>query len=110
MKRVVWSFDAKEDLAEIIAYIRARSGNTISREILGRIRDKVAKVSGFPEGYRPVPELYDIGISDIREIIESPWRILFRSSVEEVRIISVIDGRRNIEEVLFRKIMDGKLK
>jgi len=110
MKKIVWAFDAREDLAEIIAYIKEHSGAKISREILDRIRDKVARTSVFPEGYRVVPELNEIGVSDIREIIEAPWRILFRTSDNEIRIISVVDGRRNIEEILYRKMMEGKLK
>ena len=109
MKKIVWAFDAREDLAEIIAYIKEHSGTKISREILDRLKDKIVKTSEFSEGYRVVPELNEIGVSDIREIIESPWRILFRASTNEIRIISVIDGRRNIEEILYRKMMEGKL-
>ena len=110
MKKIVWATDAREDLAEIITYIKEHSGPRFSREILDRLKGKVVKTSGFPEGYRVVPELNEIGVSDIREIIESPWRILFRASTSEIRIISVIDGRRNIEEILYRKMMEGKLK
>jgi toxin ParE1/3/4 len=27
-----------------------------------------------------------------------------------MEIISIIDGRRNLEEILYKKIMDGKIK
>jgi len=110
MKKISWTFDAKSDLTEIISYIRERSGGKISREIFDRFQEKVTKAAEFPESCRIVPELSEIGVVEIREIIESPWRIFFRSSNSELSIISVIDGRRNVEEILYRKMMEGKLK
>jgi len=109
-KLVKWSFDAKTDLVEIISYIKETSGPKIAGQVYERIKDKVSKCTNYPEGYRVVPELQDIGMFEYREIIESPWRIFFRLAEDEVRIVSVIDGRRNVEDILYKKVMEGKLK
>ena len=50
-----------------------------------------------------------IGVIDIREIIENPWRIFYRITTHEIQVISVIDGRRNVEEILYKKVIDGKM-
>jgi len=110
MRLIQWSFDARSDLVEIVSYIKENSGTKIAKQIYDRIQDKVTKAADYPDGHRVVPELQEIGVFEIREIIESPWRIFFRASSTEVRIISVIDGRRNVEEILYKKMMEGKLK
>ena len=107
---VQWSFDARSDLVEIVSYIKENSGTKIAKAIYDRIQEKVTKATDYPEGYRVVPELLEIGVFEVREIIESPWRIFFRTNDAEIRIISVIDGRRNVEEILYKKMMEGKLK
>ncbi|WP_304226598.1 type II toxin-antitoxin system RelE/ParE family toxin [Gracilinema caldarium] len=108
-KKIVWSQDASDDLFNIVSYIKEKSGTTIAYEIYHRIINHVEKIDLFPESGRVVPELISIGILDIREIIETPWRIFYRVTESEFQIISVIDGRRNIEEILYKKVIDGKL-
>jgi len=109
-RQVKWSFDAKTDLVEIVSYIKEASGPKVARQVYDRISDKISKCTDYSESYRVVPELQEIGVLEYREIIESPWRIFFRATEEEIRIVSVIDGRRNVEDILYKKIMEGKLK
>ena len=109
-KRIIWSQDASDDLLEIIDYIKENSGKVIAYEIYTRIIDHVESIDSFPESGRVVPELMTIGITDLRELIESPWRIFYRVTSNEIQIISVIDGRRNVEEILYKKVIDGKIK
>mgnify|MGYP000849914591 FL=1 len=108
-KKIVWSQDASDDLIDIVTYIKEKSGKNIATEIYQRIITHVEKIDIFPEGGRVVPELISIGVLDIREIIENPWRVFYRITSTEVQIISVIDGRRNIEEILYKKVIDGKM-
>jgi toxin ParE1/3/4 len=108
-RKIVWSQDASDDLIEIISYIRDKSGKNIAKEIYQRIIKRVENIEILPKSGRVVPELVSIGVLDIREIIEKPWRIFYRITKEEIQIISVIDGRRNIEEILYKKVIDGKL-
>ena len=108
-KKIVWSQDASEDLIEIVTYIKEKSGKNIANEIYQRIINHVEKIDIFPESGRVIPELMSIGVIDIREIIENPWRIFYRITTHEIQIISVIDGRRNVEEILYKKVIDGKM-
>ena len=108
-KKIIWSQYASDDLVEIITYIKERSGKQIANEIYLRIINHVEKIVIFPESGRLIPELLALGIIDIREIIETPWRIFYRVETSEVQIISIIDGRRNVEELLFKKVIDEKI-
>jgi len=108
-KKIVWSQDASDDLIDIVTYIKEKSGKNIANEIYQRIISHVEKIDDFPETGRVVPELLSIGVIDIREIIETPWRIMYRITSNKIQIISVIDGRRNVEEILYKKVIDGKI-
>jgi len=108
-KKIVWSQDASDDLIDIVTYIKDKSGKNIANEIYQRIISHVEKIDVFPEGGRVVPELISIGVLDIREIIENPWRVFYRITSTNIQIISVIDGRRNIEEILYKKVIDEKI-
>jgi toxin ParE1/3/4 len=108
-KKIVWSQDASDDLIDIVTYIKEKSGKNIANEIYKRLLSHVEKIDIFPECGRVVPELISIGVLDIREIIENPWRIFYRITSNEIQIISVIDGRRNIEEILYKKVIDEKI-
>lgn len=108
-KKKVWSQDANGDLIDIITHIKEKSGKNIATDIYQRIISHVEKIDIFPENGRVIPELISIGVIDIKEIIESPWRIFYRIASNEIQIISVIDERRNVEEILYRKIIDGKI-
>lgn len=106
--KILWSKDASDDLVEIISFIAERSGRKMARGIYFRIKDEVESVREFPATGRVVPELTSIGITEIHELIEPPWRIFYRIYQNEVRVLSVIDERRNIEEILYRKVIDRK--
>lgn len=108
--KIVWSQDASDDLIDIVTYIKEKSGKNIAAEIYSRIILHVEKISISSTIGRIVPELMSIGIHDIREIIEKPWRIFYRITSNEIHIISVIDGRRNVEELLYKKVIDGKIE
>lgn len=108
-KEIVWSQDASDDLIEIVTYIKEKSGRNIANEIYQRIMNHIENIDDFPESGRFVSELMSIGVIDIREIIEKPWRIFYRIISNKIQIISVIDGRRNVEEILYKKVIIGKM-
>lgn len=107
---ISWSVDAADELAQIVKYIREHSSKKTASDVYNRIKVKVDSTMSVPESGRIVPELSTIGINDIHEFIENPWRIFYKVVGQEIRIISIIDGRRNLEEILYKKIMDGKLR
>ena len=56
-------------------------------------------------------ELKDIGIYGIYELTIKPWKVYYKISDNNKRafILFVLDGRRNIEEILISKVIDNKL-
>ena len=57
-----------------------------------------------------MPLLREFGIIDIHQININPWLIYYKVENDSMKIISIIDMRRNLEEILYQKIMERKIK
>ena len=100
---VIWSNIAEKDLIDIVEYISADSPSTALKSFKN-IKQKASKLYSFPESGRVVPELRDQGIVQYRELIISPWRVIYRRAEKSVYVLSVLDARQNIEDILFRRL------
>ena len=97
--QVAWAAVAQHDLKQIIDYIAIDSPGNASR-ILQKIKQKVSDIYFMPDRGRIVPELKEQGIHIYRELIISPWRVIYRISDTTIFVLSVIDSRRNVEDIL----------
>ena len=104
---IVWARVAENDLKEMIDYI-AIDSPTNALKIFKKIKNKASGLYTMPERCRIVPELKDQGIMQYRELIISPWRIMFRITEIKVYILSVLDARRNIEDILLKRLVSMK--
>lgn len=103
--KVIWSHVAEADLNKIIEYI-AEDGINNALTIFHKIKDKCSTLFTFPNRGRIVPELQEYGILLYRELIIEPWRIIYRISDNYVYILSVIDSRQNVEDILLNRFTD----
>lgn len=101
---IVWTQVAENDLREIIEYISADS-NVKARNVLKKIKQYALNLYTFPEKGRIVPELQDQGIFQYRELVIPPWRLMYRIDEQIFYVLSVIDSRRNVEDVLLARFM-----
>ena len=102
--QVVWAEIAQHDLTQIIDYIAIDSPGNASR-ILQKIKQKVSALYSMPVRGRIVPELKEHGIHTYRELIIAPWRVIYRISDTTVFVLSVIDSRRNVEDILLERLI-----
>ncbi len=105
---VIWSETSEKDLMGIVEYIAADSPSN-AFEIFKEIKQKASSLYTFPDRSRIVPELQDQGIFLYRELIVPPWRIIYRISEKAVYVLSVLDSRRNVEDILLRRLISSKL-
>ncbi len=107
MKRfkVEWSRPASKDLLNVIEYISQENIDAAIR-ILETIKSTCKTLNQSPERGRVVPELKAYGIFSYRELIISPWRIIYRISERKIFILAVIDSRRNIEDILIERFLE----
>ncbi len=103
--KVSWAAVARNDLKQIIEYIAVDSPGNASR-ILIKIKHKTSDLYTIPERGRVIPELKDQGIQTYRELIVAPWRIIYRITDTTVLVLSVIDSRRNVEDLLLDRFVN----
>jgi len=101
---ILWAVVAERDLLGIVDFIADNDPGT-AIEILHRIRAGTAKLDHSPSRGRIVPELLRHGISRYREIVIKPWRVIYRIEEKSVYVISVIDGRRHVEDLLLARLL-----
>jgi plasmid stabilization system protein ParE len=95
---------AQCDLHSIIEFIAA-DDPVAAEHALDQIEGRVASLRDLPERGRVVPELAAFGIHTYRELVVTPWRIVYRVSGRTVHVLAVLDGRRNIEDVLLDRLV-----
>jgi len=104
---VLWARVAEDDLTSIIKYIHA-DNPIAAKENLKKIKTKVSNLNIFPDRGRIAPELKEQGISQYRELIITPWRVIYRISDSSVYVLSVIDSRQNVEDILLHRLVRQK--
>ncbi|MDH7512470.1 MAG: type II toxin-antitoxin system RelE/ParE family toxin [Clostridiales bacterium] len=104
---VIWAESAEKDLISIIDYISIDSP-FVAHEKFKEIQTKASNLKIYPERGRIVRELQEQGIIQYRELIISPWRIIYRISEKKVYVLSVLDSRRNVEDILLGRFINPK--
>lgn len=100
--RILWSKSAQIDLEDIINYIKLDSKPN-AHKVLAKVKSQVSELYFFPDKGRVIPELERFNIKSYRELIISPWRVFYKHIGNTITIVAVIDGRRNIEDILLRR-------
>ena len=101
---IIWAGVAENDLKEIIEYIAIDSpANAL--KTLEKVKQKASSLYTLPERGRVVPELKDQSIILYRELIVPPWRIIYRVSEMKVYVLSVLDARQNVEDILLKRLI-----
>jgi toxin ParE1/3/4 len=105
--KIHWANVALNDLIEIIEYISIDSPAD-ALKILRKIKKMASSLHSLPERGRVVSELQDQGILIYREIVIPPWRIIYRIADNDVYVLTVVDARRNVEDILLKRLAYNK--
>ncbi|MCG8640793.1 MAG: type II toxin-antitoxin system RelE/ParE family toxin [Desulfobacterales bacterium] len=92
--------DSEKDLFEIYDYIKKAGYPQNAEAIFSEIETACRNLSSNPEkGHYPI-ELQRIDVYEYREINVNVYRIIYQIIKSDVFIHCILDGRRNIPEVL----------
>ena len=100
---VIVSKSAEDDLREIVDYYKTLNPSYVE-SVIAQFEHNILSLSHFPLSGRVVPELYDQGIEQYREIIQGLYRIVYEIRAEEVVVHAVIDSRKILEYILLAKL------
>lgn len=89
---------------EILDYYKSINFE-LAEKLLSSIEKQINRLKSFPEQGRVVPELEHQNIIDYRELIEGNYRIIYAIQEKTVIIHTIIDSRRNLEDLIIQKLM-----
>ena len=92
--KVDWTEHAYAQLDEAMAFI-ARDRPETAMVWLERILDAGASLAEMPDRGRVVPEA---AREDVRELIISPYRLIYRRGPKAVTVTMVVHERRDLKE------------
>jgi plasmid stabilization system protein ParE len=95
--RVRWTDRAKTRLRLIHDHI-AKDSPLVSSQVVERLLQRSIQIGNLPYSGRAVPEYQR---DDIREVLEQPYRIIYRIFLDRVDIITVMH---------YRQLLPGDLK
>ena len=101
--KIIWTETALADLVGIIEYI-AQDSLANAKKILKSIKSKASNLYLSPQQGRVVPELQDQGITQYHELVINPWRLIYRIADNTVFVLSVLDARQNVEDILLKRL------
>jgi addiction module RelE/StbE family toxin len=88
--KVKWTDNAVAHLVNIYEYISLNSP-TYAKQMVDKITRRSVQIASHPLSGRKVPE-YDSEV--IRELIEQPYRIIYRIRQDQIDVLAVIHGAR----------------
>ncbi len=103
---VEWAVSADLDLARIVEYI-ANDSVIDALNVLARIKEQAEALKESPNRGRVVPELASQGIYVYSEKVVAPWRLIYRIDAEHVYVLTVVDSRRNLEDILLERLVEA---
>lgn len=103
--KVFLTDDAARDLEELYDYIDVHDVPGKADYVLDQIEQAFSNLSDNPgRGVCP-KELLAVGLREYREIFFKPYRINYRLISENVYVMVIADGRRDMQTLLLRRLL-----
>ena len=102
---VVLTHGAERDLEAIHDYIAQFDCVESAAHVLDRLMAVVAELRMFPERGSHPRELSALGIREFRQVMFKPYRAIYRVVGNRVVIHLIVDGRRNLQSLLARRLL-----
>ncbi len=96
---------AARDLEGIHTYITESDSPENADYVLDQLLGLVDTLSHFPERGRFPKELISLGMKEYRQVLFKPYRVIYRVQGKQVLIYLIIDGRRDMQSVLERRLL-----
>jgi len=98
---------AASDLEELYEYIAEHDAPEKAEYVLSKIEKTFGSLSQSPQRGTYPKELRVLGIRDYREIFFKPYRLIYRVTGNKVYVLLIADGRRDMQTLLQRRLLEG---
>ena len=96
---------ALQDLKEVFNWVAANDSRAKASNLLDKLQETSKSLANLPLRGHALPELQAIGSHNFLEIHQGPYRIIYHIQGEIVYIDAVLDGRRDMQELLNARLL-----
>ena len=96
--------DAVYDLENLYDYIEVHDAPEKADYLVDKIEDAFLSLTENPERGAYPNELLALGLREYREIYFKPYRIIYRVIAQDVYVMVIADGRRDMQALLQRRL------
>lgn len=102
---VLLTDDAARDIGNLFDYINLHGAPGSVDHVLEQIEKALNGLSEYPQRGTYPKELLAIGIREYREIFFKPYRIIYRVVDNNVYVLMIVDGRRDMQTLLEERLL-----
>ena len=103
--RVLLAEDAERDIEDIYRFIAQQDSVGRAEQVLAALDNACGRLTDMPERGNVPKELASLGITDYREVHYKPFRIIYRVLGRKIIVYCVVDGRRDMQSFLERRLL-----
>ena len=92
-------------MESLLVYVATHTGPLRARQLHDSLMKKIDALD-VEARCRIVPELQQEGVDAYRELVIRPYRVMFRIRGRDVVLLAVVDGRRDLQEVLLARTLE----
>ncbi|MBU1360106.1 MAG: type II toxin-antitoxin system RelE/ParE family toxin [Gammaproteobacteria bacterium] len=96
---------AEQDLESIHDHVAQFDSAANAARLLDRLLEAAESLSKFPTRGAYPRELIALGIREYRQTFFKPYRLIYRVQGTEVTIYMIVDGRRDLQALLARRLL-----
>ena len=97
--------DAETDLFDIYLYVAQNDSPEKAARLLDNLEMTILRLETTPLRGSYPPELERVGVLEFREIFFKPYRIIYQVKKTNVYVHCVIDGRRDLQDLLQTRLL-----
>ncbi len=97
--------DAEQDILELYEYIALNNALSKADKLIEKLEDKCKSLSEYANRGHIPPELDRVSVYNYLEIHNKPYRIIYQIIDKNVFIHCILDGRRDLIELLHERLL-----
>ena len=99
--------DAACVFEELYDYIEAYDTLQKADYVVDKIEEAFSSLSDNPERAAYAKELLAVGLREYREVYFKPYRTIYRIIAQHVYVMVIADGRRGMQSLLERRLLQA---
>ncbi|MDA3927022.1 MAG: type II toxin-antitoxin system RelE/ParE family toxin [Kiritimatiellae bacterium] len=97
--------DAEDDIFDIYQYIKSSDSLEAAEHVFCMLEKLCLSLENLPaRGHVPI-ELASINVTMFLEVLHKPYRVIYEIDKNNVFVHCVLDGRRELQQILERRLL-----